>query len=194
LARRSDFSDAGVVVSRVILTSGDMSRIVDRLSHQILETGDGIEDATLVGIRTRGVPMSQRLAQRMAAFGAGELPTEQLDVTAYRDDRDLRRRPSAGNTTLLPARVTGRRVILVDDVLFSGRTVRAALDAVTSLGRPRLVQLAVLIDRGHRELPIRADYIGKNIPTSRRERVQVCFRETDECDEVRLVAADGVSP
>jgi pyrimidine operon attenuation protein/uracil phosphoribosyltransferase len=173
--------------SRTILAAADMSRVVDRVAHQILEKTSGAADTVLLGIPTRGVPLAHRLAARIRAFEGVDVPVGALDVTLYRDDLRLRGARALGRTDLPPGGVAGRLVILVDDVLFSGRTVRAALDALGDLGRPRAVQLAVLVDRGHRELPIRADYVGKNIPTALAESVRVQLTETDGDDGVRLL-------
>jgi pyrimidine operon attenuation protein / uracil phosphoribosyltransferase len=171
---------------KTILESGDIGRIIDRIAHQILEKTSGAADVALVGIPTRGVPLARRLADRVAAFEGLSVPVGVLDITLYRDDLRLRGARAIGHTELPSGGVDGRRVILVDDVLFSGRTVRAALDALKDLGRPRVVQLAVLVDRGHRELPIRADYVGKNIPTALAESVRVLLTETDGQDAVEL--------
>ncbi|HEX6499220.1 MAG TPA: bifunctional pyr operon transcriptional regulator/uracil phosphoribosyltransferase PyrR [Micromonosporaceae bacterium] len=180
---------------KVILSRQDLSRTVDRMAHQILEKTGGARDVVLVGILTRGVPLAHRLAVRIAAFEGVDVPVGALDVTLYRDDLRLRGTRAIGRTREPAGGIDARRVILVDDVLFSGRTVRAALDALSDLGRPRAVQLAVLVDRGHRELPIRADYVGKNMPTSLSEKVRVLLSETDGADEVRLEtdSADGVA-
>jgi len=172
---------------KVILTSTDLQRVVDRIAHQILEKTQGAAGTVLLGIPTRGVPLARRLAGRIRTFEDVEVPVGALDVTLYRDDLRRHAVRAVGPTELPPGGVDGRRVILVDDVLFSGRTVRAALDALSDLGRPSSVQLAVLIDRGHRELPIRADYVGKNIPTARDESVRVTLSENDGADEVRLI-------
>jgi pyrimidine operon attenuation protein/uracil phosphoribosyltransferase len=172
---------------RTILTAADMSRVVDRVAHQILEKTSGAADTVLLGIPTRGVPLAHRLAARIRAFEGVDVPVGALDVTLYRDDLRLRGTRALARTDLPPGGVGDRLVILVDDVLFSGRTVRAALDALGDLGRPRAVQLAVLVDRGHRELPIRADYVGKNIPTALAESVRVQLTETDGTDGVRLL-------
>ncbi len=171
---------------KIILTGAELARMVDRIAHQILEKTQGARDTILLGIPTRGVPLAYRLAGRIQAFEGVVVPTGTLDVTLYRDDLRLRGTRAVGPTTVPTEGVDGRQVVLVDDVLYSGRTVRAALDALSDLGRPRLVQLAVLVDRGHRELPIRADYVGKNIPTSVTEAVRVLLAETDGVDEVRL--------
>jgi len=173
-----------------IISGADLTRVVDRIAHQILEKTDGARDTILLGIPTRGVPLARRLAARIAAFEGVEIPVGALDVTLYRDDLRLRGARALGRTDLPPAGVDGRRVILVDDVLFSGRTIRAALDALADLGRPRQVQLAVIVDRGHRELPIRADYVGKNIPTALDESVRVLLTEIDGRDEVVITGKD----
>ncbi len=171
---------------KIVITGADLARIVDRIAHQILEKTDGARDCVLLGIPTRGVPLARRLAERILAFEGTEVPAGALDITLYRDDLRLRATRAVGHTELPPGGIDGLRVILVDDVLFSGRTVRAALDALKDLGRPRAVQLAVLAARGHRELPIRADYVGKNMPTALTEQVRVRLTETDGGDEVRL--------
>jgi pyrimidine operon attenuation protein / uracil phosphoribosyltransferase len=174
---------------RPILNEADLARITARMAHQILEKTRGADHTVLLGIPTRGVPLARRLADRVAAFESVALPVGILDVTLYRDDLRLRATRALGPTDLPPGGIDGQRVILVDDVLFSGRTVRAALDALNDLGRPSQVQLAVLVDRGHRELPIRADYVGKNLPTSIAESVRVLLHEVDGADAV--VLADG---
>jgi pyrimidine operon attenuation protein/uracil phosphoribosyltransferase len=174
---------------RPVLDSGDVSRVIDRMAHQILEKTGGASDAVLLGIPTRGVELAHRLAQRIRVFEPVSVPVGALDITLYRDDLRLRGIRPLAQTTEPDGGIDGRLVILVDDVLFSGRTVRAALDALTALGRPRVVQLAVLVDRGHRELPIRADYVGKNLPTSRHEKVSVRLAGVDGADEVLLGGA-----
>jgi pyrimidine operon attenuation protein/uracil phosphoribosyltransferase len=174
-----------------VLKESDISRIIDRIAHQILEKTSGAVDTALVGIPTRGVPLARRLADRMETFEGRPIPVGVLDITLYRDDLRLRGARAIGHTELPPGGVDGCRVVLVDDVLFSGRTVRAALDALKDLGRPRSVQLAVLVDRGHRELPIRADYVGKNIPTPLSETVRVLLTEVDGTDAVILHREDA---
>lgn len=175
--------------SRTVLDSDALARALRRMAHEILEKTGGGHDVTVLGIPTRGVPLARRLAGLMGQFEGRDIATGSLDVTLYRDD--LRRRaPRALAPTEVPASgVDGRTVVLVDDVLFSGRTVRAALDALSDLGRPRVVQLAVLVDRGHRQLPVRADYVGKNLPTSLTEVVRVLLAETDGRDAVLLGSA-----
>jgi pyrimidine operon attenuation protein / uracil phosphoribosyltransferase len=177
---------SGELAGKSILSSAELARVVDRIAHQILEKTEGARDCALLGIPTRGVPLARRLAARIRTFEGVAVPAGSLDITLYRDDLRLRGTRAVGPTELPPDGIDGRRVVLVDDVLFSGRTVRAALDALKDLGRPRVVQLAVLVDRGHRELPIRADYVGKNIPTALTETVRVLLAETDGLDEVRL--------
>lgn len=168
----------------VVLPATDVARTVDRIAHQIIEKLAGSADAALVGIPTRGAVLARRLAGRIAAFGGGDLPVGTLDITLFRDDlRHQAVRPLT-ETVEPVGGIEDRTVILVDDVLFSGRTVRAALDALRELGRPRAVQLAVLVDRGHRELPIRADYVGKNLPTARDAAVRVLLSEHDGEDAV----------
>lgn len=176
----------------VVLSASDVTRVVDRMAHQIIEnlekTGAaGLANAVLMGIPSRGVPLAKRLAARIEAFCGTAVPVGSLDITLYRDDLRQRGIRPLGEITEPAGGVTGRTVVIVDDVLFSGRTTRAALDALSELGRPAVVQLAVLIDRGHRQLPIRADYVGKNVPTARTENVQVTLTETDGEDGVRLV-------
>jgi pyrimidine operon attenuation protein/uracil phosphoribosyltransferase len=176
----------GTELGKTILTAADFARVVDRIAHQILEKTSGAAETVLLGIPTRGVPLARRLAARIAAFEGFDVPVGVLDITLYRDDLRLQATRAVGHTEIPPGGLDGRRVILVDDVLFSGRTVRAALDALKDLGRPRAVQLAVLVDRGHRELPIRADYVGKNIPTSIDEVVRVMTAEHDGADAVLI--------
>jgi pyrimidine operon attenuation protein/uracil phosphoribosyltransferase len=176
-----------------LLSAADVSRVIDRIAHQIIETvAKSGFDAVLLGIPTRGAPLAQRLAERIEAFAQVRLPVGRLDVTLYRDDLRLRGVRPLGETVEPEGGVGGKLVILVDDVLYSGRTIRAALDAVNDLGRPRAVQLAILVDRGHRELPIRADYVGKNVPTSVSQSVRVCLQEVDGADGVHLV--EGAQP
>ncbi len=179
---------------RTVLTAEDVARALTRIAHEILERNRGAGSVVLLGIPTRGVTLAERLAERIAAVEPDIRPSAicgTLDVTMYRDD--LRRQPTRTlEPTRLPAPgIDNRVVVLVDDVLFSGRTVRAALDAISDIGRPKAVQLAVLVDRGHRELPIRADYVGKNLPTSRRERVHVRLVETDGVDAVDISAGEA---
>lgn len=175
---------------RAILMDADtMARALYRIAHEILERNKGVENLSLVGIRRRGVPLANRLAAHIASIEGQTVPVGSLDITLYRDDLTERAEwPMVGRTEI-PFGVRGRRIVLVDDVLYTGRTVRAALDALLDLGRPAFIQLAVLIDRGHRELPMRADYVGKNVPTARREQVEVRLAETDGEDMVALFEA-----
>ena len=169
---------------RVVLDSADISRALTRLAHEIIERTQGAQNVTLMGIPTRGVALANRLAQRISEIQGSPVEVGAIDVTMFRDD--LRMQPArALLPTVIPgAGIEGRLVILVDDVLYSGRTIRAALDALSEHGRPQAVQLAVLVDRGHRELPIRADYVGKNLPTAKTESVQVQLSEHDEVDQI----------
>ena len=174
-----------------LLSAPDVARVVDRMAHQLIEkAGDRLADLVLVGIPTRGAPLARRLAARVEAFSGTPIDVGTVDITLYRDDLRLRGVRALEPTVLPDAGIDGRLVVLVDDVLFSGRSVRAALDALRDLGRPRAVQLAVLVDRGHRELPIRADFVGKNVPTSRSQQVKVHLAETDGVDEVLVTEGD----
>ena len=168
-----------------VLDQSDIARALSRIAHEILEREKGPGNLVLMGIPSRGVPLAQRIAARIGDIEPGsQPPVGSLDITMYRDDLRLRPARALGRTTLPSDGIDGRTVVLVDDVLFSGRSIRAALDALGEIGRPRAVRLAVLVDRGHRELPIRADYVGKNIPTSLRESVHVRVVEVDGTDEV----------
>jgi pyrimidine operon attenuation protein / uracil phosphoribosyltransferase len=169
-----------------VLDAEEIRRALTRISHEILERTHGGEQVVLLGIQTRGVPLARRLAARIGQFEGIDIPCGALDVTLHRDDLRLRPARPVGRTELPAGGVEGKTVVLIDDVLYSGRTVRAALDALTDFGRPCSVQLAVLVDRGHRELPIRADYVGKNLPTSQREVVRVLLTETDDNDVVLI--------
>ncbi len=178
-------TDPSAEGSRVVLDADQISRACARMAHQVLEANRGAEGLLLLGIPTRGVPLAHRLAAAMAEVEGRPIPTGSLDVTMYRDD--LRRHPTrAVGRTQVPTGIDDAVVVLVDDVLYSGRTVRAALDALGDIGRPRAVRLAVLIDRGHRELPIRADHVGKNLPTADHERVRVRLAEVDGVSDVTI--------
>lgn len=166
---------------KVIFNEEEMRRAISRIAHEILERNVGASDLVLVGLHTRGLPLAQRLAERINALESISVPVYELDVTDYRDDR-----PTSPTRPTLNLPVAGKTVVLVDDVLFTGRTTRAAIDALVAAGRPRRVQLAVMVDRGHRELPIRADYVGKNVPTALSESIRVHLRETDGADAVIL--------
>lgn len=179
---------------RSVLGPDEIRRALTRIGHEILERTDGGREVVLLGIPTRGVPLARRLAARLAETEGITVPAGSLDVTLYRDDLRLRPARALGPTEVPASGIDGKVVILVDDVLFSGRTVRAALDALGAIGRPRAVQLAVLVDRGHRELPIRPDYVGKNLPTSKREVVKVLLTEADGADSVTLLASGDWPP
>ncbi|WP_063728878.1 bifunctional pyr operon transcriptional regulator/uracil phosphoribosyltransferase PyrR [Streptomyces sp. RTd22] len=182
--------------ARSVLEAPDIARVLTRIAHEIVERAKGADDVVLLGIPTRGVFLARRLAARLEEItgrSAGELPVGSLDITMYRDDLRLRPARALARTDIPDDGIDGRLVVLVDDVLFSGRTIRAALDALGDIGRPRAVQLAVLVDRGHRELPIRADYVGKNLPTSLRETVKVQLTEEDGRDSV-LLGLRGTTP
>jgi pyrimidine operon attenuation protein / uracil phosphoribosyltransferase len=180
----------GAAPAKTVLEPAEIRRALTRIAHEILERTSGGDAVVLLGIPTRGVPLAQRLAERLEQVEGRPVPAGSLDITMYRDDLRLRPARALGHTDIPPAGIDGKIVVLVDDVLYSGRTVRAALDALGDIGRPRAVQLAVLVDRGHRELPIRADYVGKNLPTSQREVVRVLLAEVDGQDAVQL----GVRP
>jgi pyrimidine operon attenuation protein/uracil phosphoribosyltransferase len=170
----------------VIADGEEMRRVIQRIAHEIVERNRGTADLALVGIRRRGVPLAERVRKAIHRIEGVEVPLGVLDITLYRDDlRTISPQPLVRSTEL-PFEIEDRVLVLVDDVLFTGRTVRAALEAIMDYGRPRVIQLAVLVDRGHRELPIRADFVGKNVPTSHRETVTVHLRETDEKDVILI--------
>jgi len=178
----------------VVMDADRIARTLTRIAHEIVERNKGVDDLALVGVRTRGVHLARRLARTLKEITGDEVPTGALDITLYRDDL---MRHAVGpqplvRRTEIPFSIDDRKILLVDDVLYTGRTTRAALDALIDFGRPRNIQLVVLVDRGHRELPIKADYVGKNLPTSPDESVQVCLQESDNRDEVVLEAgAEG---
>lgn len=178
------------MVERVLLSAEEIRRAITRISHEIVERNKGAEDIVLIGVRSRGVPLAARLAAIISELEGFSVPHGSLDITLYRDD--LRQQPLRATmaASQLPD-FADRSVILVDDVLFTGRTTRASLDALMDYGRPRDIQLAVLVDRGHRELPIRADYVGKNVPTGRDEQIRVRLQETDGLDEVVLMRSEA---
>ena len=173
------------MVEKLLMSPDDVRRALTRIAHEVLERNHGVDGLVLVGMRTRGVPLAQRLAERIGQYEGQKIPVGALDIGRYRDDVPVRDRTS-NHSTEMPVDIGDRKVVLVDDVLFTGRSIRAAMDALMDLGRPCLIQLAVLVDRGHRELPIRADYVGKNIPTSLGERVEVRLKEVDGADGVVL--------
>lgn len=172
---------------KVVMEASDISRAMTRIAHEILERNKGTEQLALVGIRTGGVYLAQRLAKRIEEIEQVKVPLGELDITLYRDDLAIRKDQPILRKTSIPFDISDLRVVLVDDVFFTGRTVRAAMDGLMDLGRPAEIQLAVLVDRGHRQLPIRANYIGKNVPTSRDEKVQVYLEEEGEEDRVVIV-------
>ena len=174
-----------------LLGGDDIRRAVARLAHEIVEHNAGVQNLVLVGLRTRGIPLAARLQQRIKEFEHEEVPLGVLDVTLYRDDVH-QRAPRTLSPTTIPVDIEDKTVVLVDDVLYTGRTIRAALDALIDLGRPQAIQLVCLVDRGHRELPIRPDYVGKNVPTSRHEKVAVRLEEIDGVDEVLLMQSTEV--
>ena len=182
------------MAEHVILSLEDIRRSLSRIAHEIVESNPTLDDLVLVGMRTRGVPLAARLAQRIADFEGRAVPVGALDIGLYRDDISYLDLKPQLKPTEIPTDIAGKRVVLVDDVLFTGRSIRAALDALIDFGRPQHIQLAVLVDRGHRELPIRADYVGKNIPTARQEGVKVRVVEVDGRDEAVIVDAPEVSP
>ena len=163
-----------------------IERAIRRISHEIIEKNNGLEDVLIIGIKTRGIPLAQRIKANLKDIAGIDLPCEELDITLYRDDLTEISEQAKLNKDLIRTDVTGKRIILCDDVLFTGRTVRAAIDAIMHHGRPRLIQLAVIVDRGHRELPIRPDFVGKNVPTSLEEVIAVSLLETDGIDQVDL--------
>ena len=169
-----------------ILSSDEIRRALTRIAHEIVERNKGAENLAIIGVHTRGIPLAERLASKLSELEGVEVPRGMLDITLYRDDLSEVARQPIIRETQVPFDLAHRRVILVDDVLYTGRTVRSALDALIDLGRPEGIQLAVLVDRGHRELPIRADYVGKNLPTAKHEVVKVKLQETDGTDIVEL--------
>jgi pyrimidine operon attenuation protein / uracil phosphoribosyltransferase len=174
-----------------VLDEAGIERALTRIAHEILERAGGTEGLALVGIRTRGVSLARRIAARLQAIEGVKVPVGALDITLYRDDLGLKAEAPILRGTDIAFPVAGKTLVVVDDVLYTGRTIRAALDAIMDLGRPRMIQLAVLVDRGHRELPIRPDYVGKNLPTARREIVHVELREHDDQDRVVIQEPQG---
>ena len=175
-----------IVKKTSIMDADGIRRALIRIAHEITEKNRGVENVALVGIRTRGVPLAARIAEEIQKIENVAVPTGSLDITLYRDDLTTMGYNPVIHGTEIDFDVTGKHIVLVDDVLYTGRTIRAALDAIIDMGRPNSIQLAVLIDRGHRELPIRADYAGKNVPTSRRETIEVALQEEGKTDEVIL--------
>lgn len=167
-----------------LMSETDMERAIRRMAHEIIETNKGLDNVVLVGIQRRGVFLAQMIREVLRQFEQAKVPTGELDITLYRDDLTLLHDHPVVHSTSMPLDITGKRIVLIDDVIYTGRTIRAALDALMDLGRPNIVQLAVLVDRGHRELPIAPNYVGKNVPTSREEVVEVRVKEIDGVNEV----------
>jgi len=181
------FKGMSIQEKTVVMGESEIKRTLVRIAHEIVEKNKGVADLALIGVRTRGVFLAKRLAQEIFKIEKKEIPVGTLDITLYRDDLSLVARQPLVLKTEIPFDVSQNKIVLVDDVLYTGRTIRAAMDAIVDLGRPQVIQLAVLIDRGHRELPIRADFIGKNIPTSKKEIVKVRLNEVDGEDKVGIV-------
>jgi pyrimidine operon attenuation protein/uracil phosphoribosyltransferase len=175
------------MTEKIIMTRQDIRRSLARIAHEIIERNKSAENLVFVGMRTRGVPLANRLAENMASFEGLKIPVGALDISYYRDDLELLDEKPTVQHTDIPVNVNNRSIVLVDDVLYTGRSIRAAMDALIDLGRPHSIQLAVLIDRGHRELPIRADYVGKNIPSAHDEEIKVRLQESDGVDEVVII-------
>lgn len=177
---------SNIVKKNVIMDCEAIRRALVRIAHEIIEKNKGVEDVVIVGIRTRGVPLAQRIAAEINAIENCKMTVGMLDITLYRDDLSTLGYNPVVHGTDINFDLSGKHVVLVDDVLYTGRTIRAALDAVIDMGRPKTIQLAVLVDRGHKELPIRADYVGKNVPTSQKETIEVVLNEIDGTDEVYI--------
>jgi len=180
--------------AKIVMTAEDIRRTLARIAHEIIERNKSTDHLILVGLHTRGVPLAKRLAGSIESYEKSNLAVGALDFSLYRDDLDPSEATTAVQSTEIPSDINGKSVVLVDDVLYTGRSIRAAMDALIDLGRPRSIQLAVLIDRGHREMPIRADYVGKNIPSARHEDIQVRLAETDGVDEVAIVSPPNSKP
>jgi len=182
------------MTQKVILTADGIRRILARIAHEIIEQNKAIEHLILVGVHTRGVPLAKRLATNIENLNESITPVGSLDISLHRDDLPTPNSRPVVRYTNVPVDINGKIIVLVDDVLYTGRSIRAAMDALIDLGRPQLIQLAVLIDRGHREMPIRPDYVGKNIPSSKHEEIQVKLVETDGVDEVAIVSVTKAEP
>ncbi len=183
-----------LLAKKIIMTPEDIRRTLARIAHEILERNKTIEHVILVGMHTRGVPLAKRLVANIEAFDGVEIPVGALDISLYRDDLSSLNLQPIVKRTDIPTSIDGKSIVLVDDVLYTGRSTRAAMDALIDLGRPQSIQLAVLIDRGHRELPIRADYVGKNIPSARHEEIKVRLVETDGIDAVAIISTTDNRP
>jgi pyrimidine operon attenuation protein/uracil phosphoribosyltransferase len=180
--------------AKIVMNAEDIRRTLARIAHEIMERNKTTENLLLVGIHTRGVPLARRLSDNIASFEKSKLPVGALDFTSHRDDLNGSENSDILENTNIPADIDEKSVVLVDDVLYTGRSIRAAMDALIELGRPRSIQLAVLIDRGHREMPIRADYVGKNIPSARHEDIKVHLVETDGVDDVSIISPSNGRP
>ena len=179
---------------KIIMTPGDIKRTLARIAHEIVERNKTVEHLILIGVHTRGVPLAKRLAANIENIEGSKISVGELDIRPYRDDLASLNLQPIVHSTDIPLSIDGKSIVLVDDVLYTGRSTRAAMDALTDLGRPKSIQLAVLIDRGHREMPIRADYVGKNMPSSRHEEIQVQLEETDGIDRVAIIDATPERP
>lgn len=180
-------------MTKELLSKQDIERILSRIAHEIIEKNKGPENICLVGIRRGGVHLARRLASKVAAIEGARVPVGSLDISPYRDDIGIRKPQAVVGKTEMPCDISGRKVVLVDDVIFTGRTIRAAMDALMDYGRPAQIQLFVLVDRGHRELPIRADFVGKNVPTSRPENIEVQLEEDGYEDVVKIESPENAS-
>jgi pyrimidine operon attenuation protein/uracil phosphoribosyltransferase len=180
-----------LVVKAELMTADDIRRAIVRIAHEVIERNQGVRNLAVVGVRTRGVPLAQRLAEAIRSIESLVVPVGMLDITLYRDDLTTIAVHPVVHKTEIPFDINDKTVVLVDDVIYTGRTARAALDALIDIGRPRSIQLAVLVDRGHRELPIRPDFVGKNVPTSKREVISVRLRESDSEERVVIMESPG---
>ncbi len=183
-----------LLAKKIIMTPEDIRRTLARIAHEILERNKAIEHVILIGMHTRGVPLAKRLVANIEAYEGVEIPVGTLDISLYRDDLSSSNLQPIVKHTDIPTSINGKSIVLVDDVLYTGRSIRAAMDALIDLGRPQSIQLAVFVDRGHREMPIRADYVGKNIPSSRDEEIRVQLVETDGIDEVAIISLADDKP
>lgn len=179
---------------KILMSAGDIKRTLTRIAHEIIERNRTADNLVLVGMHTRGVPLARRLAASIESFEGGLIPVGALDISRYRDDLPFQNQQPAIRNTDIPVSVNGKAIVIIDDVLYTGRSIRAAMDALIDLGRPQSIQLAVLIDRGHREMPVRADYVGKNMPSSRNEEIKVRLEETDGIDEVTIITIAENNP
>jgi len=179
---------------KIVMSQEDIRRTLARITHEIIERNRTVDNLVMIGIHTRGVPLAKRLAASIENLEGIRIPVGALDISLYRDDLPLLNQPPVVRRTDIPVSIDGKSIVLVDDVLYTGRSIRAAMDALVDMGRPQSIQLAVLTDRGHREMPIRADYVGKNMPSSRDEEIQVRLEETDGIDEVTIISTANSRP